>query len=396
MRSRHLQRCHFKLLGAESSRHCRYPTHSASSRRPDHAPSAPQSSLGVPSPPLTPEDAKHSSKTLNEHVESDPYGYRPQTTNDEARRGIMPSSASAALPSIRPTFTFPNTSNTEFTFRISPRAEIPLPIPSPSPPTVGSWKRGRSVGDVDGEYSSLHKKKRRLRLFLITSRLSPQFSHPATNIVDRGSSKIAVWAKQRALGRHILRKAAILNRIRLQSIYALETAGSIGRVLVEQRKEQEQVQLARLALFYGSHDSATGPTSPGGGVDTCEAVRSKLGGQTESSELLPACWTGSLSSPSRARTHTHTHTHDAEDVGDHRSPNDAYAYSHAHPKSPRPTHLPLPPSPLGLSNYDALDLEDDMPDPYAHLDEDYEAEEQGRGIMSIGMAEKRQSQMFSC
>ncbi|OAG03187.1 uncharacterized protein CC84DRAFT_1061139, partial [Paraphaeosphaeria sporulosa] len=130
-----------------------------------------------------------------------------------------------------------------------------LPASPPSP----LCKRRRAIADVDGEHSCLHKKKRRLRLFLITSRLSPQFSHPATNIVDRGSSKIAVWAKQRALGRNILRKAAILNRIRRQSICALETAGGLGRVFVEQEKEQEQLQLARLTLLYGSHDSATQP-----------------------------------------------------------------------------------------------------------------------------------------
>ncbi|KAF2439064.1 hypothetical protein P171DRAFT_343709, partial [Karstenula rhodostoma CBS 690.94] len=130
-----------------------------------------------------------------------------------------------------------------------------LPGSPPSP----LCKRRRATADVDGEHSCLHKKKRRLRLFLITSRLSPQFSHPATNIVDRGSSKIAVWAKQRALGRNILRKAAILNCIRRQSIRALETAGGLGRVFVEQEKEQEQLQLARLTLLYGSHDSATHP-----------------------------------------------------------------------------------------------------------------------------------------
>jgi hypothetical protein len=34
----------------------------------------------------------------------------------------------------------------------------------------------------------------------------------------------------------------------------------------------------------------------------------------------------------------------------------------------------LPPSPLGLSNYDAFDLEDDIPDPYSHLDDDDDEE----------------------
>lgn len=36
---------------------------------------------------------------------------------------------------------------------------------------------------------------------------------------------------------------------------------------------------------------------------------------------------------------------------------------------PRREYIPLPPSPLGLSNYDALDLEDEIP-PEEHEDED--------------------------
>jgi hypothetical protein len=74
-----------------------------------------------------------------------------------------------------------------------------------------SLKRHRSL--QDGEQGSC-RKKRRLRLILITSRLSRPFSSPPTHIVDRGPSKIAVWAKQKSLGQSLLRKAAILNRIR--------------------------------------------------------------------------------------------------------------------------------------------------------------------------------------
>ncbi|ORY17147.1 hypothetical protein BCR34DRAFT_475349 [Clohesyomyces aquaticus] len=188
-------------------------------------------------------------------------------------------------------------------------------LPRPSPPRPR--KRCRAVTDVDGEYSCLHKKKRRLRLFLITSRLSPQFSHPATNIVDRGNSKIAVWAKQRALGRNLLRKAAILNRIRRRAIKAKETGEGLGRVLVEQEREQKQLELARLAFVYGSHDPHSRPETP-----------------------------------------------------TFRSPNDAYSYAPRTAQIPRKSYIPLPPSPLGLSNYDAFDLDDDIPDPYSHLDDD--------------------------
>ncbi|KAJ4355397.1 uncharacterized protein N0V89_003413 [Didymosphaeria variabile] len=281
----------------------------------------------------------------------------------------MPPSPSLSSSSTRPNFTFPtleSISNTEFTFRSLPRPEAPLsflPGSSPSP----LWKRRRAIADVDGEHSCLHKKKRRLRLFLITSRLSPQYSYPATNIVDRGSSKIAVWAKQRALGRNILRKAAILNRIRRQSISALETAGGMGRVLVEQEKEQEQLHLAKLTLMYGSHDSATQPIGKDS-IGLPEVVETRNGEQIRSAESSPANSTGSPSPPLRAC--------DEDGAREYRSPNDAYADYNALSKLPRPVHLPLPPSPLGLSNYDALDLEDEIPDPYSHLDEEYEAEEQ--------------------
>lgn len=75
------------------------------------------------------------------------------------------------------------------------------------------FKRRRPLWDIDGG-SSEGKKKRRLRFNLITSRLSKPFSSPATNIINRGSSKIAVWAKNRKLDKNLLRKGAIMNRVR--------------------------------------------------------------------------------------------------------------------------------------------------------------------------------------
>jgi len=136
-------------------------------------------------------------------------------------------------------------------------------------------KRPRPVTDVDGDLGSKDgKKKRRLRLNLVTSRLSLPFSVPSTHIADRGSSKIAVWAKQKAIGRMLLRKAAILNRIRLQTIAAMEI----------RQKEQDAVQQSILAQ---------------------KSLAAQL---------------------------------------------------------PRRSYIPPPPSPLGLSNYDAFDLEDGYPE----------------------------------
>ncbi|KAF2416264.1 hypothetical protein EJ08DRAFT_666723 [Tothia fuscella] len=83
--------------------------------------------------------------------------------------------------------------------------------------TPQSRKRTRALSDLDDQPAT-SKKKRRLRLRLVTSRLSRPFSTPATHIVDRGSSKIAVWAKQKHLIPQALRKAAIMNRVRRKSL----------------------------------------------------------------------------------------------------------------------------------------------------------------------------------
>ena len=118
------------------------------------------------------------------------------------------------------TFSAATTLSTRFTFS---RSSSPRPT---QPPAQNSRKRHRPLADVDGETSGgIMKKKRRLRLVLITSRLSQPFSAPPTHIVDRGTSKIAVWAKQKALGRNLLRKAAIMNRFKKHLAEAREVNG---------------------------------------------------------------------------------------------------------------------------------------------------------------------------
>lgn len=212
----------------------------------------------------------------------------------------------------------------------------------------------------------MRKKKRRLRLFLITSRLSLPFSSPATNIVDRGSSKIAVWAKQKALGRNLLRKAAILNRIRRRALERKAEeraeAGVLERVL-DLEKEQKQLELARLAFSYGSHDTHTRPVlqHPPSFPPTA-AVRI---GNHFSLSGSPNFGT----SPNFRSTSPSRDLQDGEDVGDYRGPNDSYCYPTPPAQLPRRDYIPLPPSPLGLSNYDAFDLEEEFHDPYAFADD---------------------------
>ncbi|KAF3032824.1 hypothetical protein E8E12_004238 [Didymella heteroderae] len=240
-----------------------------------------------------------------------------------------------------------------------------------------SRKRGRAAADVDGERSCPHKKKRRLRLFLITSRLSPQFSHPATNIVDRGSSKIAVWAKQRSLGRNLLRKAAILNRIRRSAVAAREEV-SHRRLLVEQEKEQRELEMARLTFKYGAIDTYTRPVHLQPVAPPFTALwndtpylnnRSSPTGSQSGSPVTSR-------SPSPSSVSPPTGIPGTDSPPEYRSPNAAYALSPPRAQSSHRSYEPHLPSPLGLSNYDAFDAESlgaknsSAVDLYSHFDDD--------------------------
>ena len=118
-------------------------------------------------------------------------------------------------------FSFPSTTDscspTKFDF-----TTLYDPIPKRTP------KRYRSQADVDGEGSgSLQKKKRRLRLDLITSRLSRPFATPTTHIVGRRTSKFAIGARHKVWCRDLLRKAAIMNGIRIMNAAASTTQKSL-------------------------------------------------------------------------------------------------------------------------------------------------------------------------
>jgi len=166
-----------------------------------------------------------------------------------------------------------STDTFSFTFSARPTLKFSFDRPVSVPvPTNRPYKRRRALSDVDGDGNE-GRKKRRLRLHLITSRLSRPFSQPASNIVNRGISKIAVWGKNKALGRNVLRKAAIMNRVRLR----MDEAKDFMRL--QQEKSKETLALREIIV-----------------------------------------------------------------------------------QKPRCHESPLPPSPLGLSNYDAFDLEDDIAD----------------------------------
>ncbi|KAJ8064970.1 hypothetical protein OCU04_007274 [Sclerotinia nivalis] len=131
-------------------------------------------------------------------------------------------------------------------------------------------KRARALSDVDGNGNFVEegRKKRRLRLHLVTSRLSRPFSVPATNIniAYRGScAKNFVLGGKRRFGEHggkkeigigsgknVLRKIAILNRVRLQmqmqmQMHSAREVLSVCRGSESERKEE------RLGLDIGIH-----------------------------------------------------------------------------------------------------------------------------------------------
>ncbi|QSS55285.1 hypothetical protein I7I53_03127 [Histoplasma capsulatum var. duboisii H88] len=206
----------------------------------------------------------------------------------------------------------------------------------PTPDEVHS-KRPRPLADVDGEGSGgQQKKKRRLRLVLVTSRLSSPFSSPPTHIVARGSSKIAIWAKQKALGRSLLRKAAILNRIRKHARASCSKDPSQLCIV-----RQMIIFFSRSNSFCGTAESAlcTNPPAPrDSSTWTTGECRRATSPSNLRNEHLPPC-----NSPSP-------------------------------PSTPRRQYIPLPPSPLYLTNYDIFDNEDG----YFDSDSDTETEGDGR------------------
>lgn len=119
-------------------------------------------------------------------------------------------------------------------------------------------KRSRPRTDVDGEGSgNMQKKKRRLRLYLITSRLSKPYATPPTHINSRGTVRVGVWARQRVLGRDLLRKAAMLNSIRIRKIAAKEAEQQRLEVVTQScvYENLDEVKLRSLAACDRSHPS---------------------------------------------------------------------------------------------------------------------------------------------
>jgi hypothetical protein len=178
----------------------------------------------------------------------------------------------------RESFTFTLTSGPPLRFSF----DQPPPVP---PATNRPVKRRRALSDVDGDGNE-GKKKRRLRLYLITSRLSRPFSQPASNIVNRGDSKPALWGRARSQ-KNLLRRAAIMNRVRMtvdaargmhqQRERAKETRAL--REVVVQKPRCHDFTLPPSPLGLSNYDALDledelDDDEQGGGVDRCASVYS--------------------------------------------------------------------------------------------------------------------------
>lgn len=192
-------------------------------------------------------------------------------------------------------------------------------------------KRRRLSSDVDGngEQSPGAKKKRRLRLLLITSRLSPPFSIPATYIVSRGTSKIAVWARQRALGRWFLRKAAILNRVQRDSHHP----GRRELVMLQQQPQPcFRRFLSNTTVILPSPNAVAPHIIFPAGSARAALVRDE--------------------NPNRLVSSHDSEPHDFDTSPRHSPVATHDAGAGPSPGTPRRQYIPLPPSPLNLTNYD--------------------------------------------
>lgn len=180
---------------------------------------------------------------------------------------------------------------TRFTFVFSSPPDGPFLFNNPRTAPFESTKRRRPLCDVDGT-EFLGKKKRRLRLNLITSRLSKPFSSPASNVADHGIKKVTVWKRGCGtvpwVAKDNLRKMAVMNCVKNQ---------------VEEMK---------------------------------------MGAEKRRREMM-------LPPPIETPVQTHAQLMCQMALRD---------IPLVKPRTPE-TSPSLPPSPLGLSNYDALDLEDE-------------------------------------
>ncbi|KAL8718334.1 MAG: hypothetical protein Q9225_004513 [Loekoesia sp. 1 TL-2023] len=120
------------------------------------------------------------------------------------------------------------------------------PVLTTFPITIGEsnpqsfLKRHRSETDVDGEDSiNSQRKKRRLRFDLVTSRLSKPYATPATHIIIRKGRRPGPWTKPRISARSPLRRAAILNAVKVKRTSAKNFGPKEAKLLTGLKPQKE-------------------------------------------------------------------------------------------------------------------------------------------------------------
>ncbi|KAK1634929.1 hypothetical protein BDP81DRAFT_55012 [Colletotrichum phormii] len=180
------------------------------------------------------------------------HGSKTSATTSTGTAQTNPITPSPTTPPMAPSFVFATSQ------------EKPNFVFSSQPSSSKRVKRCRAESDVDGPYTAgLSCKKRRLRLHLITSRLSQPYSLPATHIINREASplgdkrfvKLAAVATSPEVGKQgllressIMLRAAVLNRIRLRVRNEATQRGDIGVA----------VTAANAAVLHHGQQLATG------------------------------------------------------------------------------------------------------------------------------------------
>ncbi|KAL8730377.1 MAG: hypothetical protein Q9166_004142 [cf. Caloplaca sp. 2 TL-2023] len=121
----------------------------------------------------------------------------------------------------------------------------PFHLTTQAPDSQRSLKRIRLQADVEGEDSvDIQRKKRRLRVDLVTSRLSQPYASPATHIISsHRRQRLGPWARPRYRVRSPLRRAAIFNAIRVRKTMARQIGHKEVHLLTRLGPEQESDNL---------------------------------------------------------------------------------------------------------------------------------------------------------
>lgn len=269
-----------------------------------------------------------------------------------------------AAPTLNP-LAEPTQNGNYFTFNAGPLAlplsfsfprpkDVPTPaftfsLAPPDPPKRedNPLKRRRRLTDVDGDLTSaLLRKKRRLRLTLITSRLSQPYSYPATNIIDRGGNKAAVLARYRRSRAGLVASSAAARGL---AKYNSTGGAYVSGAGMPEPLLRKAAMLNRLRL-HGNQRLGSGKPI----LSEAEAAPLKCQLRSQEPENMIATEEPFVETTANQPIE---------------SPNMNPNFMAA--KMP---YAPQTPSPLGMTNYDALDLEDDYPD-----DEDGSMEEDDSG-----------------